>query len=234
MTKDFSPGPADRLAGGLQATEDRPGDVISPLNDVIWSISLPDFRMSFISPAVEKVYGYPLSRFHENPDFWYEIIHPDDLDRVKAHAAALSKTGMRHLECRIVCADCKIKWIDARAWLVRDAGGKPTRIDGITIDITRRHQTEEDLRKLSRAVEQSPASVIITGKTGDIEYVNPKFTELTGFTREDVVGNNPRILKSGLTPPEVYQNLWATITTGEVWSGEILNKKKNGELFWEY
>jgi len=90
----------------------------------------------------------------------------------------------------------------------------------------------EDLRKLSRAVEQSPSIVIITDTEGNIEYVNPRFTQVTGYTLEEVRGKNPRILKSGRTPPEEYQRLWETILSGREWRGELLNKKKNGEFYW--
>ena len=90
-----------------------------------------------------------------------------------------------------------------------------------------------ELKKLSTAVEQSPASVVITDPQGAIEYVNPKFCEVTGYSIEEAIGQNPRILKSGETPPEVYQKLWETITAGEDWRGELRNKKKNGTLYWE-
>jgi PAS domain S-box-containing protein len=99
--------------------------------------------------------------------------------------------------------------------------------------IAYRKQAEMRLRRLSRAVEQSPASVIVTDTAGNIEYVNPKFTELTGYAPEEVIGRNPRILKSGHTSPEGYRELWASITSGREWRGELHNKKKNGELFWE-
>ena len=91
-----------------------------------------------------------------------------------------------------------------------------------------------ELIKLSSAVEQSPAIVVITDIEGNIEYVNPRFTELTGYTIEEAIGENPRILKSGKTSPEVYEKLWDTITSGNEWRGEFCNKKKNGALFWEY
>ncbi len=100
-------------------------------------------------------------------------------------------------------------------------------------DISAHRRAEGDLRKLFQAIEQSPVSVVITDVTGRIEYVNPKFTEATGYTYAEVVGKNPSILKSGLTPPETYQALWRTIAAGGVWSGELYNKKKSGELFWE-
>jgi len=99
--------------------------------------------------------------------------------------------------------------------------------------LARRKKAEEELIKLSLAVEQSPVSIIITDLNGNIEFVNPKFCQITGFSSEEVVGRNTRILKSGETSPEDYQRLWAAITTGKVWQGEFHNIKKNGELFWE-
>ncbi len=100
-------------------------------------------------------------------------------------------------------------------------------------DITERRQAEAQLRQLSRGVEQSTSSIIITDLTGNIEYVNPKFTETSGYSSTEVIGQNPRILKSGFTSREDYQQLWKTILSGEEWHGELLNRKKNGELFWE-
>ncbi len=96
-----------------------------------------------------------------------------------------------------------------------------------------RERTAESIRKLSAVVEQSPACVVITDLEGTIEYVNPKFTEVTGYTAGEVVGQNPRVLKSGRNPPEIYEDLWNTITHGGVWQGELHNRKKDGTLFWE-
>jgi len=93
-------------------------------------------------------------------------------------------------------------------------------------------QREEELRKLSRAVEQSPSIVIITDTQGKIEYVNPRFTQVTGYSLEEVVGKTPRFLKSGETPQAEYHRLWQTISTGGEWQGEFHNRKKNGELYW--
>jgi PAS domain S-box-containing protein len=105
---------------------------------------------------------------------------------------------------------------------------------GIMRDITERLQKDRRLRQLSRAVEQSPSSVVITNLEGAIEYVNPKFSEITGYSLEEARGQNPRILKSGETSPEVYKELWANISSGREWRGELHNKKKNGGLYWEF
>lgn len=111
------------------------------------------------------------------------------------------------------------------------------RADGVAVyfqDISARRRIEEDLRKLSRAVEQSASSVLITDIWGHIEYANPKFVQTTGYTLDEAIGKNPRILKSGETLPEGYKELWETITSGREWRGEFHNKKKNGELYWEF
>jgi PAS domain S-box-containing protein len=100
-------------------------------------------------------------------------------------------------------------------------------------DITERQRVQEQLRKLSLAVEQSPASVIITDVQGNIEYVNPKFTELTGYTAEETIGKNPRVLNSGMQSADTYRGLWTTLLAGDEWRGEFANKKKNGEIYWE-
>ncbi len=104
----------------------------------------------------------------------------------------------------------------------------------LEFDINVRKQTEMKLRMLTRAIEQSPVTIVITDIDGKIEYVNPHFTELTGYAYEEAIGQNPRLLKSGETPPEVFEKLWATIKAGETWEGEILNKSKDGSLFWEH
>ncbi len=103
----------------------------------------------------------------------------------------------------------------------------------VVSDITIEKEREFELLKLYGAIEASPTSVVITDCEGTIEYVNPKFSELTGYSYEEAMGKNPRVLKSGKTSPEVYENLWRTIKSGEIWRGRFVNKKKNGELYWE-
>jgi polar amino acid transport system substrate-binding protein len=101
-------------------------------------------------------------------------------------------------------------------------------------DITERIKFENELRKLSTAVEQSPASVLITDKKGNIEYVNPRFTEMTGYSQKETLGKQPSIIKSdGIHNKAFYKNLWETITSGKRWYGEMCNKHKDGHLFWE-
>jgi PAS domain S-box-containing protein len=111
--------------------------------------------------------------------------------------------------------------------------GKCVQLNGTIQDITERKKAEFQILKLSLAVDQSPACVVITNLEGTIEYVNPKFIELTGYTLEEAMGQNSSILKSGEHSEEFYKDLWDTISAGKAWKGEFRNKKKNGELYWE-
>ena len=110
------------------------------------------------------------------------------------------------------------------------------KIDSMTVisrDITKRKLAESENVRLSTAIKQSPSVITVTDLSGNLEYVNPKFTELTGYTSDEILGKNPRILKSGNQPSGMYCELWETISAGNDWHGEFHNKKKNGELFWE-
>ena len=100
-------------------------------------------------------------------------------------------------------------------------------------DITQRKQAEQEIKKLSIALDQSANTVVITDTDGRIEYVNKAFTKITGYTSEEAINENPRILKSGRMKEDFYQELWSTISSGNQWEGEFLNCKKNGDLYWE-
>ena len=105
--------------------------------------------------------------------------------------------------------------------------------DILKAEIAERQQAEGELRKLSQAVEQSPASVVITNLKAQVEYVNPKFCQVTGYSEEEILGKNPGILKSGKNPPDAYKHMWEVISSGEQWRGEFHNRRKDGSLFWE-
>jgi len=164
---------------------------------------------------------------------WVSAVHPDDVGRrLAAHQAAWQSRAPFETEYRLRRADGEYRWMLDQGAPQFDTRGDFHGYVGLAIDITERKHAEDELRRLSKAVEQSPASVVITDLNGSIEYINPKFTELTGYTLAEAVGQNPRILKSGEMPAEEYRNLWRTIQTGE-WRGEFHNRKKNGALYWE-
>lgn len=151
------------------------------------------------------------------------------------HRAKLERhEPFRGLEYGLVLPDGRRIHLSVSGEPFFDAAGRFMGYRGVGRDITSRKQAEMELRKLSAAVEQSPVSIVITDMRGNIEYVNPRFCQVTGYSSDEVRGRNPRILKSGETSDDVYKSLWETITSGKEWSGELHNRKKSGELFWEF
>ncbi|MGD8464618.1 MAG: PAS domain S-box protein [Anaerolineae bacterium] len=122
--------------------------------------------------------------------------------------------------------------LELSASVLENAGGRVTGFRGIVRDITEKRNQEEQLRKLSQAVEHSPSIVIIAKGNGAIEYVNPVFERITGYSLAEVRGKNPRILQSGETSADEYAEMWQMLASGQTWRGEFHNRKKNGETFW--
>ena len=163
------------------------------------------------------------------------LLHPDDYEPSIALGDKLrsGEISFFHLEQRCVHKNGNVVWTDTNIRAVRDPQGNVLHTIAWIQDITERKQAEAELRKLSQAVEQSPASIVITDVTGAIEYVNPKFTRLTGYSLAEVLGKTPRVLKGDKTSAEEYKGLWQSITHGQEWHGEFHNRKKNGEFYWE-
>jgi sigma-B regulation protein RsbU (phosphoserine phosphatase) len=183
----------------------------------------------YISPAVERITKYTCGDLKRKS--FRDITSPEDsrfIEELFLDAAA----GVVRRDLWILNADSsKIKCTVAAC---RAAGKGGVHSIGIMGKIQADDpETEDMIRKFSIAVEHSPATVVITDKFGSIEYVNPKFTSLTGYSSSEAVGQNPRILKSGKQPPEFYKEMWDTISSGREWRGEFHNKKKNGESYWE-
>ena len=143
----------------------------------------------------------------------------------------LKEEGQAIFEATHITKDGKRFPVEINSTVFNWAGQKV--VLSIAIDITERKLAEKELTKLSTVVTQSPSIIAITDTDGIIEYVNPKFTEITGYSLEEAIGQNPSILKSGEQSEAYYRELWETISSGKVWQGEFHNKKKNGELVWE-
>ena len=189
----------------------------------------------YANRAACEYYGYRRSQLTK--------MHIGDLNCLSAHAIAaemeLACAGQRHhfrFQHRLASGEKR----DVDVYSSPVKAGNRQLLVSVIHDVTTHSKTLHALaqatdlvRTLSRAVEQSPVSVVITDPTGAIEYTNPRFYQVTGYSAEEAIGQNPRILNSGLTPSETFAELWSAITAGNTWTGTFVNKRKNGELFWE-
>jgi diguanylate cyclase (GGDEF)-like protein/PAS domain S-box-containing protein len=188
-----------------------------------------------LTAGIQVLTGYPAADFiGKAPISLARLIHPEDRDRIRqAIAEALAHRRPFAVEYRYLTATQATRWMADQGQGCWDQAGHLQFLDGMLTDITAYKQAEEQLKLLSAASEQSPVSILITDHQGQIQYVNPKFEAITGYTQAEVKGQTPSILKTGHTPAEQYRQLWQTITSGQAWHGELLNKKKNGDLYWE-
>ena len=165
---------------------------------------------------------------------WLQAVHPADREAVQtARRSAVLEGRPFNLEFRLQRPDGQVTWVMGQAQEERGEGGRILGYVGTTTDISERRAAEEMLRKLSLAVEQSPNAIAITDTQGRLEYVNQALIDHTGYSREELIGENPRVLASGRTPASTYAELWQKLQTGESWRGEFINQRKNGELFVE-
>jgi PAS domain S-box-containing protein len=216
----------------LRESEEKYRTILENIEDGYYEVDIAG-NFAFFNDSFCRIYGYPREELIGMNDRQYT--DQENAKKLFQTFNRVYRTGesAKGTDWEIIRKDGTKRNIEASVSLIKDASGNQIGFRGLVHDITERKKAEEQLSKLFRAVEQSPATVMITDTDANIEYVNPKFTQLTGYTLEEVIGKNPRILKSGETPPEEYKRLWDTITSGREWQGEFHNKKKNGELYWE-
>ncbi len=196
-----------------------------------------DGSFKYMSPSVEKVTGYKADEFFHNPNLINQIVYPDDLDiwtyyKEKIDLYADDVTPLK-IEFRIIKKNGHTRWMQQVGRNIINGRGENLGVRVTARNITKSKAAEDEIRKLSTAVEQSQVSVVITDLLGRIEYVNHKCCEVSGYDKKELIGSTPKIFQSGLTPKGKYADLWNTILRGEVWIADMINKKKTGELFWE-
>ncbi len=198
-----------------------------------------EFKVAWINRATEKYFGIKKEDVigkdkQQLINSKIKMIFEDPKYFTKKVLDTYAKNNyIESFECHIIQGkDREDRWLSHWSQPITDGLYKNGRIEQYT-DITERKQAEDDIRRLSTAVEQSPSMVVITDTEGKLEYVNPKFTELTGYSSAEAIGQKSNILKSGVQDIEFYKEMWQIIESGKVWRGQFHNKKKNGELFWE-
>jgi len=214
----------------MRESEHKYRQLFEALSDAVFVIDEATGRIIDTNPQAESLLGRTRTEIlgsNQAQLFAPKNEHPG-FDALRAAAAGKHAGGC---ELEIFRQDGSRVAIHASASRI-ELYGRPLLLT-VLRDVTERNRMDEQLRQLSQAVEQSPASIIITDPAGTITYVNPKFTSLTGYTFAEAIGKNVRFLKSGETSPTTYAELWTTIISGKAWHGEFHNRKKSGELYWE-
>ncbi len=183
-----------------------------------------------INQGFTKIMGYSREEILGKTSLEINIwVNPDDREKLVKGLLIHGEVTNLEAQFRAKSGEIHIGLMSAKKLMINNEEC----ILSITRDISERKQTEEKIRKLSRGVEQSSAAIVITDVNGIIEYVNPKFSEITGYSFDEAAGKKPSILKSGHTTEDEYRELWQTIINKKEWRGNFLNKKKSGELYWE-
>ena len=193
----------------------------------------PEGRIVRFNHYMEELSGYRLEEVKGSSWFGTFLLDVGQEEMLKLFKMALTETRTLGNVNPILAKDGRkilVEWYDKT---LKDSAGNVLGLLAIGQDVTQREQLAESQRLLKAAVEQSNSSIVVTDVEGKIIFVNAGFTHTTGYSLEEVVGQNPRILKSGKIPDETYSELWATVASGRSWAGELCNKKKSGELYWE-
>ncbi|MCB1953838.1 MAG: PAS domain S-box protein, partial [Rhodocyclaceae bacterium] len=182
----------------------------------------------------ERLYGATEQEITGRTD--YDFVDRELADFFRANDRAAMEAGKPCVneETVVYADDGHSEIIETIKTPIINPSGEISGVLGIARDITKRKQAEEELRKLASAVEQSPESIVITDLDARIEYVNKSFLAITGYSREEVMGRNPKILGSGKTPQENFASLWEALKQGRSWKGEFYNKRKDGSEYIEF
>lgn len=221
----------NRAQAALRSSEQRYRTLVDSIQDGL--VLIRDGRFEYVNAPFAQMLAMTAGRLVGRTI--QSVVAPEDRETVlETHwAHCQGDSTPCEYEAELMAADGRRVVVNIHAAMTRDDSGRSLNIATIK-DITERRRIETDLRKLSWAVEHSATSVFITSAEGIIEYVNPRFTEVTGYTAEDVIGQTPAVLKSGETSIETYRDMWQALKKGKEWKGELRNRRKDGSLYWEF
>lgn len=217
----------------LKESEEKYRLLIETSQDIIYTLT-PEGVFTFVSRAWTDLLGHKVADVVGKP--FQQFVHPIDLYPNIEFLQEVISMGKRlkSFEYRVKHLDGSWHWHQSSGVPYKDSNGNIIGFFGIARDITTNKKAKEEIKKLLTAIEQSEISIIITDKFGNIQYVNPNCTKTTGYTKEELLNQNLRIPKSGYNPPSEFKKVWTRLTAGKTWEGRLLNRKKNGEPYWEY
>ena len=206
--------------------------LVETANDIIFTTDI-NGRLTYVNPAAVHITGFSESDLIGKR--FLELISPDYRDEALAFFTrqAEEKIQATYFEYPIILKNEESIWLAQNTQLVFAGDGAPIAFQAVARDITSRKQVEQQLEIQNTALQAAANGITITDKEGKILWVNQAFTQLTQYSLEEAIGKNMRILKSGVQGAAYYQNLWETISSGNVWQGEIINRRKDGSLYVE-
>lgn len=224
----------DRQAAhnALRESEQRFRQLTENIGEVFWLLDPIENRMIYLSPAYEEVWERSGDDLRGRPGSLLETVHPDDFHRVQTTLANNGWVGF-NAEYRIVLPDENVRWINTRSFPIENDKGEIYRVAGLSIDISHSKQLEDEKEMMSRALEQSADAVIITNEKGKIVYVNAACEDISGYEKEEVIDQYPSLFKSGLQDDSFYAQMWRCITNGLPFTDIFINRRKDGELYFE-
>lgn len=218
-----------RVEAELFNSSRRFADLVNTVEGVVWEADAATANFLYVSDQAVRLFGYPVERWYE-PGFWPSRIHPDD----RAWAVNYCMERTRALEThafdyRFQCADGRILWLHDVVSVVLDENGEPSLLRGILVDVTASHEAREKLRLLAGVFQHAHEGIMIADTTPRILDVNPAFTAITGYRREDVIGQSPDILAPARRGIDSLTR--AAQSAGDVWSGETWSRRRSGEVY---
>ncbi len=215
----------------VRQREERLERALDAAQEGLWDWDLQSDH-AFFSRSYIEILGYTPETFDYSRQAWRERLHPDDRERVINRAAELVREGQTYFEGmhRQRHRDGSYRWLMTRGKVLLE-NGRPLRFLGTAIDITQRRADEESLRQAAAVFDSTREGVLVTDPGQTIVHVNPAFSLITGYAPEEVLGKTPRLLRSGRHDSEFYQSMWHALEQRGNWSGEIWNRRKNGEIF---
>jgi len=217
----------------IKLSQERLRLAMDATQDGLWDWNIKENKIYWSATAYQML-GYEANEFPLTIEKWKELIHPEEFDPTykSLWEQMNNEDGRFEIIFRYKTKSNTYKWVSGRGKVVEKINNEIIRVIGTHIDIDNRIRSEEKIKQLSQAIEQSPVSIIITDTDGNIEYANPIFSELTGYSPEEIIGKNPRILQSDKSITD-YEEMWRILLEGKTWYGLFVNKKKTGGLFWE-
>ncbi len=220
----------------IRQSEEHFRTLVHNINEYIYSVVFENgiAVSTYHSPKCTLVTGYTEEEMQNDRNLWFTMIHERDRDKVNDFIKNITENRKpATIEHRIIRKDGNLRWVMNTGAAQIDRDGRVSRIHGFIFDITERKTMEDELRKLTRALDESPVSVVVTDANGIIQYVNPTLVSLTGYTSAELIGQNAKLLMIDRQSPDNYERIAGTLRRGETWKGEVLTHNKYGEEMWE-